>query len=65
VYTYWGQVSSLLSRRHECTRVYTTVYPRVHNSVHACTLLRSKYLPYGALYDTFPGAKPRYSERYG
>ena len=35
---------SLLPRRDECTRVYTTVYPRVHNSIHACTQVRSKYL---------------------
>ena len=35
---------SLLSRRDEYTRVYTTVYPRVHNSIHACTQVRSKYL---------------------
>ena len=35
---------SLLPRRGEYTRVYTTVYPRVHNSIHACTLLRSKYI---------------------
>ena len=34
----------LLPRRDECTRVYTTVYPRVHNSIHACTQVRSKYL---------------------
>ena len=34
----------LLSRRDECTRVYTTVYPRVHNSIHACTQVRSKYV---------------------
>ena len=34
----------LLPRRHECTRVYTTVYPRVHNSIHACTQVRSKYI---------------------
>ena len=34
---------SLLPRRDEYTRVYTTVYPRVHNSIHACTLPRSKY----------------------
>ena len=34
----------LLPRRHEYTRVYTTVYPRVHNSIHACTQVRSKYL---------------------
>jgi len=54
-----------LPRRHECTRVYTTVYSRVHNSVPTCTLLRSKYLPYGALYDTFLGAKLGHSERYG
>ena len=33
-----------LPRRDECTRVYTTVYPRVHNSIHACTQVRSKYL---------------------
>ena len=36
---------SLLPRRDECTRVYTTVYPRVHNSIHACTQVRSKYIP--------------------
>ena len=33
----------LLPRRDECTRVYTTVYPRVHNCIHACTQVRSKY----------------------
>ena len=27
-----------------CTRVYTFVYTWVYNSVHACTLLRSKYV---------------------
>ncbi len=36
----------LLPRRDEYTRVYTTVYPRVHNSIHACTLPRSKYILY-------------------
>ena len=35
---------SLLPRRVEYTRVYTTVYPRVYNSVPTCTLPRSKYL---------------------
>ena len=35
---------SLLPRRDEYTRVYTTVYPRVYNSVHACTQPRSKYI---------------------
>ena len=39
----------LIPRRDEYTRVYTTVYPRVHNSIHACTLPRSKYLPSRAL----------------
>ena len=39
----------LLPRRDEYTRVYTTVYPRVHNCIHACTLPRSKYVPYGVL----------------
>ena len=34
----------LLPRRDKYTRVYTTVYPRVHNSIHACTQVRSKYL---------------------
>ena len=34
----------LLLRRDEYTRVYTIVYPRVHNSIHACTLPRSKYI---------------------
>ena len=34
----------LLPRRGKYTRVYTTVYPRVHNSIHACTLPRSKYI---------------------
>ena len=33
----------LLLRRDEYTRVYTTVYPRVHNSIHACTQVRSKF----------------------
>ena len=36
---------SLLPRRDEYTRVYTTVYPRVHYSIHACTLPGSKYIP--------------------
>ena len=35
---------SLLPRRDEYTRVYTIVYPRVHNCIHACTQVRSKYL---------------------
>ena len=35
---------SLLPRRDEYTRVYTTVYPRVHNSIHACIQHRSKYI---------------------
>ena len=34
----------LLPMRDEYTCVYTTVYPRVHNSIHACTLPRSKYI---------------------
>ena len=34
----------LLPRRDECTRVYTTVYPRVHNCIHAYTLPRSEYV---------------------
>ena len=34
----------LLPRRGEYTRVYTIVYPRVHNCIHACTLPRSKYI---------------------
>ena len=34
----------LLPRRDEYTRVYTIVYPRVHNSIHACTQVRSKYI---------------------
>ena len=31
-------------RRDEYTRVYTTVYPRVHNSIHACIQHRSNYI---------------------
>ena len=34
----------LLSKGDGYTRVYTLVYPRVHNCIHACTLLRSKYI---------------------
>ena len=34
----------LLPRGDEYTRVYTTVYPRVHNSIHACIQHRSKYI---------------------
>ena len=50
----------LLPRRDECTRVYTTVYPRVHNSIHACTQVHSKYLLYGArLYVCSLGIMPR------
>ena len=50
----------LLPRRDEYTRVYTTVYPRVHNSIHACTLPRSKYILCRAcLYVCFLGIMPR------
>ncbi len=34
----------MLSKRDGYTRVYTLVYPRVHNCILACTLLRSKYI---------------------
>ena len=52
----------LLPRRHECTRVYTTVYPRVHNSIHACTQVRSKYILCRArLYVYFLGIMSRIS----
>ena len=51
---------SLLPRRDEYTRVYTTVYPRVHNSIHACTQPRSKYILCRArLYVCFLGIMPR------
>ena len=51
---------SLLPRRDEYTRVYTTVYPRVYNSVHACTLPRSKYILCRArLYVCLLGIMPR------
>ena len=50
----------LLPRRDECTRVYTTVYPRVHKCIHACTQVRSKYLLCGAhLYVYSLGIMPR------
>ena len=50
---------SFLPRRDEYTRVYTTVYPRVYNSVHACTQPRSKYLLCRArLYAYFLGIIP-------
>ena len=53
---------SLLPRRDEYTRVYTTVYPRVHNSIHACTLPRSKYiLSRARLYACFLGIMSRIS----
>ena len=54
-----------LPRRHECTRVYTTVYPRVHYCIHACTQVRSKYLLSRArLYVCFLGIMPRiFSDR--
>ena len=39
----------LLPRKDECTRVYTIIYPRVHYCIHACTQLRSKYIPDRAL----------------
>ena len=52
----------LLPRRDEYTRVYTSVYPRVHNSIHACTLPRSKYILYRTrLYVRFWGIMPRIS----
>ena len=35
----------LLLRRGEYTRVYTTVYLRVHNCIPTCTQPRSKYVP--------------------
>ena len=50
----------LLPTRDKYTRVYTTVYPRVHNSIHACTQVRSKYLLSRArLYVYFLGIMPR------
>ena len=50
----------LLPRRDEYTRVYTTVYLRVHNSIHACTLPRSKYILYRACLYVYPlGIMPR------
>ena len=52
----------ILPRRVEYTRVYTTVYPRVHNFIHACTQVRSKYLLCRArLYVCFLGIMPRIS----
>jgi len=51
---------SLLPRRVEYTRVYTTVYPRVHNSIHVGTLPRSKYiLCWARLYVYSLGIIPR------
>jgi len=51
-----------LTRRDEYTRVYTTVYPRVHNSIHACTQVRSKYhLCRARLYVFFFEIMPRIS----
>ena len=44
----------LLPRRGEYTRVYTIVYPRVHNCIHACTLPRSKYVLCRALVYSSP-----------
>ena len=50
----------LLPRRDECTRVYTTVYPRVHYCIHACTQVRSKYLLCRARLYVYPlGIMPR------
>ena len=50
----------LLPKRDEYTRVYTIVYPRVHNSIHACTQVRSKYILCRArLYGCFLGVMPR------
>ena len=46
----------LLLRRAMCTRVYTIVYTCVYNSVHACTLLRSKYVLCRVLICAFLGA---------
>gem|GEM_PF-971868 len=46
----------LLLRREMCTRVYTFVYTWVYNSVHACTLLRSKYVLCRVLICAFLGA---------
>ena len=51
-----------LPRRDEYTRVYTAVYPRVHNSIHACTQVRSKYILCRArLYVCFFEIMPRIS----
>ena len=50
----------LLPRREKYTRVYTVVYPRVHNCIHACTLPRSQYVPSRALwYVSSSGLTPR------
>ena len=52
----------LLPRREKYTRVYTFVYPRVHNSVQACTQHRSRYVPARALwYVLFKGLPLRTS----
>ncbi len=55
----------LLPRVDEYTRVYTIVYPRVHNSIHARTLLSSKYILCRArLYVCFLGIMPKiFSDR--
>jgi len=39
------------------TRVYTTIYPRVHCCIPTCTLPRSKYVPISALSYVDLGAK--------
>ena len=44
----------LLPRTDEYTRVYTTVYPRVHYCIPTCTLPRSKYVPGRALVYSSP-----------
>ena len=44
----------LLLRRGEYTRVYTTVYLRVYNSIPTCTQPRSKYVPARALVYSSP-----------
>ena len=55
----WFPSIDFLPRRGMCTRVYTMVYPRVHNCILTCTQPRSRYVRRRPLVYTSPGLMSR------
>jgi len=59
----WLPNIDFLPRRGMCTRVYTMVYPRVHNCILTCTQPRSRYVRRRPLVYTSPGLMSRWPSR--